>query len=99
MIIVRTVFRLKFGKAKEAKALISNVVAINKKHGIKSVRAMMDLTGESYTLVMETGHTSLATFETDLQAIMGDAEMQELYAKFIPLVESSSREIFTVVGE
>ncbi len=99
MIIVRTVFQLKFGKAKEAKELIGGVIAINKKQGLKNTRAMMDLTGDAYTLVMETGHTSLAEFETSHQAVMGDTEMHELYAKFVPLVRSSKREIFTIVGE
>lgn len=98
MIIVRTTFHLKFGAAKEAKSLISRVIAINKKHGLKHVRAMMDLTGESYTLEMETGHESLGNFEGDLQAILSDPEMGELYSKFIPLVNNSRREIFTVVG-
>ncbi|MCX6156882.1 MAG: NIPSNAP family protein [Ignavibacteriae bacterium] len=98
MIIVRTTFQLKFGAAKEAKTLIDGFIDIHKKHGIKHIRAMMDLTGESYTLEMETGYDSLAAFEENLKATLSAPEMGALYSKFVPLVNTSRREIFTVVG-
>jgi|WetSurSiteA1Bulk_404760.scaffolds.fasta_scaffold220989_1 hypothetical protein len=96
MIAVRNVFNLKFGRAKEAKALMKEVVEINRKNGIKDIRVFSDLTGQSYTLVLETYHDSLADFESNLQAIFGNPEWKKMYEKFIPLVESSGREIFNV---
>jgi len=99
MIIIRNVFRLKFGEAKAVKALIPEFKALNKKHGMTGTRALMDLTGESYILVFESGHASLADFESKLQTIFGDAEWGKLYEKFKPYIKSGYREIFTVVDD
>ncbi|HEY5124432.1 MAG TPA: NIPSNAP family protein [Ignavibacteria bacterium] len=97
MIIVRNTFRLKFGKAKDAQALVKEAIAINKKLGIPNARAMMDLTGESYTLVFETGHQSLSDFEKNLKTVFASEEWAAMYQKMIPLVDSAHRDIFTVV--
>ena len=59
MIAVRNVFNLKFGRAKEAKALMKEAVEINRKNGLKDVRVFSDLTGQSYRLIFETYHESL----------------------------------------
>jgi hypothetical protein len=99
MIIVRNVFRLKFGEAKAVKALIPEFQALNKKHGMTSHRALMDITGESYVLVFESGHASLTEFETRLQTMFSDAEWGKVYEKFKPYINSGYREIFTVVSE
>ena len=99
MIIVRNVFRLKFGEAKAVKALIPEFKALNKKHGMVNHRALMDLTGESYILVFESGHASLTEFESKLHTVFGDAEWGKLYEKFKPYINSGYREIFTVVSE
>ena len=97
MIVVRNIFRLKFGKAKEAKALMSEIMAVNKKFGVP-MRALTDLTGVSYTLVMETSHESLTEFENLLKNVFADKDYQEKYQKFIPLVDSAYREIMNVVA-
>ncbi len=99
MIIIRNVFRLKFGKAKEVKELIPEFKALNNRHGITQTRALMDITGESYTLVFESGYASLSEFETKIQTMFTDLEWGKLYNKFVPFVNSGHREIFTVVGE
>ena len=67
MIVVRNVFQLKFGKAKEAVALMKEGVAIQKKAlaGVEfSTRLLTDVTGPFYTLVLELTVPSLATFES-----------------------------------
>jgi hypothetical protein len=97
MIVVRNVFRLKFGKAKDAKAIIKEAIALNNKHQVKSTRALMDLTGPSYTLVFETEHESLADFESKIQSMFGDKEWSAFYEKMVPLCESAHRDIYTVV--
>lgn len=53
MILVRNVFQLKFGKAREAAALIKENEALIKRHGGAPTRFLTDLTGPFYTLVME----------------------------------------------
>lgn len=99
MIIVRNIFRLKFGKAREAKAIAPEFVSLNKKHGVKYTRVLTDITGPSYTMVFETGHDSLADFESKLNTVFGAPEWGAMYAKFTPLVESSYREILNVAAE
>jgi hypothetical protein len=97
MIVVRNIFRLKFGKAKEAKVLLKDLLEINKKLSVSS-RALTDLTGVSYTLVLETTHESLSDFENKLKNVFASKDYQENYQKFIPLVDSAYREIMTIVG-
>ena len=97
MIVVRNVFQLKFGKAKDAKALIKENQELMKKYGHATSRFMTDLTGEFYTLVMETSYENLATFEKSSQDAMGAKEFEQWYGKFVPLVQSGRREIFNIV--
>lgn len=97
MILVRDVFQLKFGKAREAKALALEGAAIEKKSGYGPSRFLTDLTGPYYTLVMESTYDSLAAFENALKDVLSSKEFGQWYQKFIPLVESGRREIFTIV--
>jgi hypothetical protein len=98
MTIIRNVFRLKFGKAREAVALIKEGVAIQQRAGANfSQRILTDLTGPFYTVVLELTVPSLSIFEAEAPRIMGNQEFQANYQKLVPLVESGYREIFTVV--
>ena len=56
MVVVRNVFQLKFGKAKEAVALMKEGLAIQKRAMTDvefSTRVLTDVTGPFYTLVLE----------------------------------------------
>jgi hypothetical protein len=98
MIVVRNVFQLKFGKAKDAIALWKEGREIAKRTGSgATMRAMTDLVGPFYTLVMEEQYPSLSEMERDMQSETGMEEWKGWYQKFVPLVESGYREIFTVV--
>ena len=99
MIVIRNVFRLKFGKAREAVALFKEGLAIQKKVGGAdfSTRLLTDLTGPFYTVVLEITAPSLSSFETDAPRLMGDKDWQANYQKIGALVESGYREIFTLV--
>ena len=99
MIIVRNVFRLKFGKAREAVALWQEGIdAMRQKGLMRDARLLTDFSGEFYTLVMELPYDSLTALEEDYQSTTGDAEWKAWYQRFVPLVESGYREIFNVVG-
>ena len=63
MIQVREVFQLQFGRAREAIALAREGAAIEARHGGVQARILTDLTGDYYTLVLESDHESLAAFE------------------------------------
>jgi hypothetical protein len=96
MILVRDVFRLKFGKARDVKALMQESKKLMDPEMLKSSRMMFDLVGPSYTMVMETTHADLAGFETSMGKATNLDGWRDWYMKFIPLVESSYREIFTI---
>lgn len=97
MIVVRDVFQLKFGKAKEAIGLLKEQPEVLKRSGYPPQRILADVTGEYYTLVMESTFNDLAAFEAALKGLSQDAEWQAFYARFTPLVESGRREVFRVV--
>ena len=98
MIIIRNVFRLKFGKAKEAVALFKEGIAIQRRLGVDlSHRLLTDLVGQYYTVVLELSVPNLTAFETTFPKVMSDKEWQAHYQKLTPLVESGYREIFNVV--
>lgn len=98
MIVVRNVFKLKFGKAKEAVAIMKEGLAIQKRTGgdLPS-RLLTDLTGSFYTMVLEITAPSMAALEASMPKVMGDKEWQANYQKFSALVDSGSRQIFTIV--
>jgi hypothetical protein len=100
MIVVRNVFRLKFGKAREAVVLMKQGVAIQKRAltGVDfSTRVLTDVTGPYYTLVLELTMPNLAALETSTPRLFGDKDWQANYQQMVPLVESGHREIFTIV--
>lgn len=97
MILVRDIFQLKFGKAREAIATLKEGIAIMNKAGFKVDRLLTDLSGSYYTLVMESTHGSLADFEKEMGRESANEQWRNLYQKFIPLVESGRREVFSVV--
>ena len=100
MIVVRNVFRLKFGKAREAVALMKETRAIEKRvmSGVEySSRVLTDVTGPFYTLVLELTVPNLGTFESYTPKLFGDKEWQASYQKMTPLVESGYREVLTIV--
>ena len=98
MIVVRNVFQLKFGKAREAKEAMKELLAINRRIGsAKETRVLTDVTGDFYTVVLEFSFPSLGDFERGQAAVMADAGWKDAYGRMVPLVESGHREIFSVV--
>ena len=97
MIMIRDVFRIRPDKMKEAKALVPEIQALNKRLGVPVGRAMTDVTGPYYTLVLEREFPSLAAWEESLRKIFADPEWQKAYGRFRPMIESGHREIFDVV--
>ena len=98
MILVRDVFRLQFGKARDGLAAWKEMAAHAKIAGWPGgvPRVLTDLVGPYYTLVMESTAKDLQTWESDMRAGMADPAWRTLYGKFTPLVESGYREIFTI---
>lgn len=97
MIIVRDLFNLKFGKAREARLLWTKRTAIMKKIGYGPSRAMTDLVGPYYTFVMESTFEDLAAYESTMKRLFKNPEWRSWYKKFSLLVESGGREIYSAI--
>jgi hypothetical protein len=98
MIVVRNVFRLKYGQARPALAAWSEGRALMKRiDPTVSPRLLTDLVGPSYTLVLEDTYQDLGAFEKAARRVMGNDEWRAWYQKFVPFVDSGYREIFTLV--
>ena len=100
MIVIRNVFQLKYGKAKEAIALMKEGLAVQRKvlTGVDySTRVLTDVTGPFYTLVFEITVPDLATFEAQTPRIFADKDVQANMQKMGALVESGSREVYSIV--
>ena len=99
MIVVRNVFQVKFAKMKDAVALWKEGHSLAKKSGgVRDIRILTDVTGPAYTLAVELTYESLADYERDGRALMSTPEWASWYQKVVPLMESSRREIYTIVG-
>jgi hypothetical protein len=100
MLVVRNVFELKFGKAREAVAVMKEGIAIQKRalaDAEYSTRLLTDVTGQFYALVFELTVPNLASYESYAPRLFADKEWQANYQKFTALVESGHREVFTIV--
>ncbi len=99
MIVVRNVFQLKFGKAREALAVWKDGRALFQRLGMpmEKSRLLTDVVGPFYTLVHEITVDSLAEYEREGQKVMGDEQWHTWYARFSALCEGGHREIFSVV--
>lgn len=97
MILVREIFQLQFGKAREAVAKVKEALTLGGGPELRNPRILTDLTGEYYTLVWESEFPDLATFEQELGSEFEDPRWREWYEGFVPLIQSGRREIFTIV--
>ena len=98
MILVRDVFRLKFGQSRQAMEVWKEgrkiMDPIMKSH---SPRIMTDLVGHFYTLVFETTYKDLGEYESTMKAGMSNEDWKKWYQKLLPFVEKGHREIFNIV--
>jgi hypothetical protein len=97
MILVRDIFQLHFGKAKEAVALAKKGRELERRAGYNVSRLLTDVTGPYYTLVMESEVESLAALESALAEASQNEDWRDWYARFVPLVREGQREVFRVV--
>jgi len=98
MIIIRDIFQLRFGEAKEAIPLLKQGAAALKEAGYPVDRILADVTGEYYTLVMESRFESLSQYERAAASIRDLDAWQRAYRGFVPLVRAGRREVFREVG-
>lgn len=96
MIVVRDVFKIHPDGMREARELVSGARGMMERLGMRNPRTMTDLTGDSYTLVLESEFDSLADFESELQGVFQDPEFQAWYPRLRKHIRGGRREIFSV---
>ena len=97
MIVVRDVFQIDPEQMKKAKKFTREMREFGKKAGSPISRILTDLTGEYYTLILESEAPSLGDYEAGLHKILAHKEWQKMYPRFRKLIKGGRREIFTVV--
>lgn len=98
MIIERNVFHLKFGKAKEGIAIWKEILDAAKNSNIKTpeMRLLSDISGSSYTLVLEMHINGFNDINPKNAIWVTNEKFQELYQKFVPLCDSATREYLRI---
>jgi hypothetical protein len=101
MVIVRDIFRLKFGQSRDAVALWKEAAELLRTsgYGAANVRILTDLAGPAYyTVILESTFNSVAEWEKAHLAARDNAAWKKLYARIVPLTDIGHREILSVAG-
>ncbi len=98
MILVRQVFQVKYGHMdKVLEALKAAAESDMSSSGAS--RVLTDISGNNFTLVVETKAESLGAFWEGLQASFEDPEMAARAEPFMQYIESGHREFYTIEYE
>ena len=95
MILVRNVFQAKYGRGDELVEVLVEGRELLSKYGIGSYRILTDLAGPFFTVIMEQEMESLAAHEQATEAY-SDPDFGPWFARMTELVDSGSREFFTI---
>lgn len=96
MILVRTVFQVKWGKMDEVLAGMAQMRAIGEAMGMGNVRVMTDLGGPMFTLVQEREVESIEQSQQQMQALFKNPEWQAMAARMPDLFESGRTEFYNI---
>ncbi len=99
MLIARQVFQAKYGRGDELVALFKEFKTRMQEGGADTgrFRLLTDVTGPFFTVVTEFQVESLAEWEGAFRESMDRPWMGEWFARMMPLVESGSRQFYTIV--
>jgi hypothetical protein len=94
MLLVRNIFRAKYGMGD---ALVQHLTSSPEIwEGGQNLRVLTDASGPFFTVVAEATFDDFAHFEQAQKEEFARADFGEWFAKMVPLVESGSREFWTV---
>ena len=97
MILVRQVFRAKYGRGDELVALFKEFAQRMQGQAWQGQRLLTDASGPFFTVVTEHEVESLGAWERTFGEGMSQPWMGEWFGRMMPLVESGSREFYNVV--
>ncbi|MEE8337700.1 MAG: hypothetical protein V3R95_06545 [Dehalococcoidia bacterium] len=95
MIIVRETFEAKYGRGDELIALIKEGSEMLAARAGSPPRILSDLSGQFFTIQMETEMESLSAFE-ESQKVLTDPRFGPWFERMVELVETGRRDFFHV---
>jgi hypothetical protein len=96
MVVVRDVFQAKYGRGDEVVELFKGFYERWPDAFPANTRLYTDLSGPFFTIVTETEVESIDAYEKILQEAFSDPEFGQWFAQMQPLVDSGSREFYTL---
>ncbi len=96
MILVRTVFQVKWGRMDEVLAGMAQMRSINEAMGARGVRVLTDLGGPMFTLVQEMEVESLGEWEQKRGELFANPEFQAMAARMPDVFESGRTEFYNI---
>ena len=98
MYLVRDVFRCKPGKARDLAGRFKRLLpAMEREDGFVNGRVMVDAVADYWTVVLEAEFESLAQFEKHMAEFSQRAEVKEVMAGYMELVEGGHRELYRLI--
>ncbi len=100
MVVVRQVFQARYGRGNELVALFREFNARVEEEGGSGprFRILTDASGRFFTVVTELEVENFAAWEAGFREAMARPWMEDWFGRMAPLVESGSREFYTVVA-
>jgi hypothetical protein len=98
MILARQVFQVKFGHMDEVLSALKQASESGQNPGNVS-RVLTDISGQNFTLVLETKAESLDAFWRDLWISFQDPAMVAVTDAIMKFIESGHREFYTIEYE
>ena len=99
MLVARQVFQAKYGRGDELVALFREFNTRMREDGEANprFRILTDASGRFFTVVTEVEVENLAAWEGRFRTSMARPWIGDWFARMTPLVESGSREFYTLV--
>lgn len=98
MILVRQVFQVKFGQMD--KVLAAFTAASEQVQNSSNIsRVLTDISGQNFTLILETKAESMDAYWANLQASFQNSEMAEQMNNLMQYFKSGHKEFFTIEYE
>ena len=97
MILLRDIFHAKYGKGNDLLALFKEAEERWPDSSFPEARTLTDLSGPFFTIVRESVRESLTELEQRAGKTFALPGFDEWFARMTELVDSGSREYFTIV--
>ncbi len=96
MILVRTVFQVKWGRMDEVLAGMAEMRAMGEALGMRGGRILTDLGGQMFTFVQEMEVESLDQWQQQRQEMFRNPEWQAMAARIPDVFESGRTEFYNI---